>query len=85
MIQEVKKTLEDELKECTEAVGKVWFEMGRAFYEKEIAEKRLGELSTKAHNLNQAALKLNDRLLKEKAADKAMEVKLAPAPTELTQ
>lgn len=79
MIQEVKKSLQDELQECTNAIGQIWFEMGRSLYEKEIAEKRLGELSIKAHNLNQVALKLNERLVKEQAAEKEMEIKLAPS------
>lgn len=71
-----------ELEELSQEIGTVWFEMGRAVYEKELAEKRLGELSVKAHNLNQRALKLQAAAAREKAA---MEVKLAPTPAELSQ
>ena len=72
----------NELEELTQEIANVWFEMGRSLYEKEIAEKRLGALSVKAHNLNEKALKLQEKAAKEKAA---MEVKLAPSATEVTQ
>jgi len=71
-----------EIDELTQEIANVWFEMGRSLYEKEIAEKRLGALSVKAHNLNEKALKLQEKAAKEKAA---MEVKLAPNPAELQQ
>lgn len=71
-----------EIEELTQEIANIWFEMGRSLYEMEIAEKRLNELSVKAHNLNHKALELQKKQAKEKAA---MEVKLAPAPAELQQ
>lgn len=70
-----------EIEELTAEIGAVWFEMGRYLYEKEIAEKRLADLSVKAHNLNHKALELQKKEAREKAA---LEVKLAPTPSELT-
>lgn len=69
-----------EIEELTQEIANVWFEMGRSLYEKELAEKRLGALLVKAHNLNEKALKLQEKAAKEKAA---MEVKLAPPSEEV--
>lgn len=64
----------DELELLSEEVSKVWFEMGRALYEKELAEKKISEFSIKAHNLNLKALELQKKKAKE---DAALKVKLA--------
>ena len=78
MIEEVKDVKKDELSELTEEVGKIWFEMGRALYEKELADKRLSEFSIKVHNLNLKALELQKKKIKEEAA---LKVALAPEVT----
>lgn len=78
MIEEVKK---DELELLSEEVSKVWFEMGRALYEKELAEKRMNELSVKAHNLNHKALEIQKKKAKEEAALKVV----TSAQPEVTQ
>lgn len=67
----------NELKACQERISRIWLDMGRAHYEIELLQKHLSELSIKAHNVNQDALKLNEKIQKEK---KEMEIKLAPAP-----
>jgi len=68
-----------ELDALKKEVGQCFFDYGAAMYEVEVAEKKKAELSIRLHNLNERAVKLQQKLHKE-AQKEAMKVKLSPGP-----